>query len=92
MSDESTQICGSSKPGPKPDEYRALVRKMMSEMSDRAFDTFWSAMRDLQTIDGEDACLAAIRASTRPNGSLNVSKLRQLADSAVVRAVMEGRV
>ena len=88
---EMPQICGSSKPGPKPDSYRAAVRKMMAEMSDRTFDTFWAAFCTIRTFDGDDALQAALKAATRPNGSLNVSKLSRLADSAVMRAAMEGR-
>lgn len=92
MTEEQTQICGSSKPGPKPDRYRAMMRKMMADnMSDRTFDTFWTAFCTIKEFDGDDALQAALKAITRPNGSLNVSKLRRLADSAIMRAVMAER-
>ncbi|HUO40191.1 MAG TPA: hypothetical protein VMU34_21130 [Mycobacterium sp.] len=58
-------------------------------MSDRTFDTWWSAFRTIGDLWGRDALKAAILAATRPNGSVNVAKFKRAADMAVMRYVME---
>jgi hypothetical protein len=64
------------------------MRKAMAEMSDRTFDTFWSAFTTIRTIDGLEASEVAMTSATQPNGSLNVSKLKRSADSAAMRFAM----
>lgn len=87
-----TQNCGSSKPGPKPDPFRGMMRRTMADaMSDRTFDTFWRAMQTIRAFDGNAAWKDAVQLATRRNGSLNVSMLNRMADSAVMRAVMAER-
>ena len=61
--------------------YRALFR----EWSPRQIARYALAMRTLR-FAGDDP-LEAIRVATRPNGSLNVSKLDRLAAQAIVRWV-----
>lgn len=77
------------KPGPKPHPHRAMLRKMFSDMSDRAFATYWRAYQLLALYGADGEQRAAVAASTRPNGSFNVSKYAKMADAAVMRYVLD---
>jgi hypothetical protein len=53
------------------------------ESSERTFSRFRYALDLLQYVDTDPA--DAIMAATRPNGSVNYSKLQRLADQALMR-------
>ena len=77
------------KPGPKPDPMRRFTRKQLSEWSDRTFVTFWRARRVLDDlvklgIISDEERRAAHSVATRPNGSINVSKIARIADALLV--------
>jgi hypothetical protein len=57
--------------------------------SERSFDTFYSAVRDLRAVGG-DTLGESLQMATRPNGSINVSKLRRIADIALMVNVRGG--
>jgi hypothetical protein len=79
------------KPGPKPDKWRVQARKT-SEMSDRTFARCKAALRMLRGA-GIDT-VPFIKAASRPNGSVNVSRLYILAVFAVVakeKAIKDSR-
>ncbi|OBI53596.1 hypothetical protein [Mycobacterium sp. E787] len=82
------------KPGPAPDPYRAQVRGLQySDFGcERTMQTYVAAMAMLGAFADHDAFAAALAAATRPNGSLNVSKLRRLADAALMGAIEDGRI
>lgn len=77
----------SSRPGPKPDPYRAFVRQMFSEWSDRTFARYWKAhtrllaLKEHGVIDGDDGFKAVLARATRPNGSINVVKLDRISEA-----------
>lgn len=85
MSDFLANLHGSR--GRPADPYRAHTRKLLSDMSERSFATYWRAMRTLQELEGSEGCEAAIQQATRANGTVNVSKFARLADAAVMRYV-----
>ena len=73
---------GKGRPGPQPHPTRTTMRRMFSEMSERTFDTYFAAMGILWAFADQADIEAAVRAATRPNGSLNVTKLRRAAGRA----------
>jgi hypothetical protein len=75
------------KPSGAPrDANKTKARMLMGQnWSTRTFDRFWRAnaiLRRLAVNAGEDARERVYKAATRPNGSLNVSKLDALAVEA----------
>ena len=82
---------GKGRPGPQPHPTRTTMRRMFSEMSERTFDTYFAAMGILWAFADQADIEAAVRAATRPNGSLNVTKLRRAADAAIMRTVVMER-
>jgi hypothetical protein len=81
-----------SKPGPKPDPVRLRLRRLMSEMSDRTFATYWQAFGILGDLKAAGAITdgqarAATAAAIRPNGTLNVCKFARNADALLVEAM-----
>lgn len=78
---EQTQIC-RSKPGPKPDPQRAMIRQSFREWSDRTFATYWKGHQLLINLerdglvdrDGRIKLAEAInKRIARPNGTFSVS-------------------
>jgi hypothetical protein len=66
------------KRGPKSPEWRKTLREMFQEQSPRTHARYIKAFKLLQAFDAE-ARKAAIMQASRPNGSLNVSKLLDIA-------------
>ena len=82
------------KPGPRPDEARRRIRRLMEHMSDRTFATYWRAfclMSELKELGviGDQERYEANLASTRPNGTLNVCKFARIADGLLMRAATQ---
>ena len=73
-------------PGALRHANKAAVRKIMGpEWSTRTFDRFWRAngiLGWLAVNAGEDARERVYKAATRPNGTINVTKLHALAVEA----------
>jgi hypothetical protein len=72
------------KSGPKRSE--SLTRSLLREWSPRTRARFDRALRMLLSAGGREEAEQAIKLSTRPNGSVNVSKLLGM---AAMRYVME---
>jgi hypothetical protein len=73
------------KPGPKPDQARAHMRRLFAEWSDRTFARYWKCHKRLTLLKEYGAIdnagyENAIKAATRPNGSLNISKLERVTE------------
>ena len=73
------------KPGPKPDPARAIMRRLFAEWSDRTFARYWKCHQRLTALKEAGAIGAsgyenAIKTATRPNGSLNISKLERVTE------------
>jgi hypothetical protein len=68
------------KPGRKPDAYVALLRGIVGEDfgSPSTFARYTAAMKMLRVVDIKTR-QAAVTAASRPNGTLNVSKLLGIA-------------
>jgi hypothetical protein len=87
------QNCANSKPGPKPDPFRAYLRNQMRDfMSDRTFATYWRAFRTFSDLVEMGAITdaerrAAMIAALRPNGDINVSKFARMADQELMKAI-----
>ena len=84
------QNCSNSRPGPKPDEHRRLLRSLFPEWSERTFATYYKAYCQLTMLDrfngadstAEGSCFReAIMAVRRPNGTLNVTRLAEIAEA-----------
>ncbi len=74
-----------SRPGPKPDPMRHVLRRLFSDWSERTFSTYYRAHRQLAALEEfgaitheEHRRLMAL--SHRPNGSVNVSKFARIAE------------
>jgi hypothetical protein len=70
--------------GPQRDAARAAAVALFPDWSLRTQARYWKAMRQLQRVDslrGTNHFETALKASTRPNGSINVSKLERRAES-----------
>jgi hypothetical protein len=67
------------KRGPKPHELTPTLRQMFPELSPRTFARYMQAMTLLGTYCDGETRKAAIKAASRPNGSLNMSKLLAIA-------------
>jgi len=89
MTGEETRAISHGKRGPKPSQHRALLREWMDHMSDRTFATYYNAHCILLELGDEAQHRAAITASTRPNGSFNVSKYERLAYAALIQRMDE---
>ena len=76
------------KPGRKPDPYLTGMRAIMgADFGSRGtFSRYVSAMR---LLNDEATMVRVINAATRPNGSINVAKLHEM---AIFIAVREGRI
>jgi hypothetical protein len=93
------QNCSSSRPGPKPDPGRAAVRALFPEWSERTFATYWKAHCQLKALDGLKGVPPgsnagsefgrAVKAATRPNGTLNVTRLAEIAEAKAAFWVVE---
>lgn len=70
-----------------------LWRQMFGEdWSERTIARFDAAMRKLDSareISGRDESSEAIVLATRPNGTVNVSKLLRVADARLIAAIVE---
>jgi hypothetical protein len=80
------------KRGPKRSEHRAFLRQIFSDWSDRTFETYYKAEVTFIELGDKEAHHEAIAAAARPNGGFNVTKYARLADLAVFRAVVDGRL
>lgn len=83
-----------SRPGPKPDPYRARVRALFSEYSDRTFARYWRAHTRLMVLKEYGAIdqagfRDAIARATRPNGTINVTKLADISETLAAIWVVE---
>lgn len=82
------------KPGPKPDQARAIMRRLFAEWSDRTFARYWKchkrliALKEYGAID-DAGYENAIKAATRPNGSLNISKLERVTEGKALMWIAE---
>ena len=71
------------KRGRKQSEFLALNREFLSEWSPRTLSRYAQAMSILGDVGGREAQRAALKAATRPNGTVNVAKLLKLAEEDV---------
>ena len=72
------------KGGPQRDAARAAAVALFPDWSPRTQARYWKAMRQLQRVDSLQSTNhfeTALKASTRPNGSINVSELERRAES-----------
>jgi hypothetical protein len=73
------------KPGRKPSSWLAFYRAFFPQWSQRTIARYTAAMA---MLGDEAAQAAAIQAASRPNGSINVSKLFDIAEwKAAQRAI-----
>lgn len=76
----------SSRPGPKPDPFRAFMRQQFADWSDRTFARWWKAHQRLKVlmevgaIDGEAGYKDVTARAARANGSVNVNKLDRISE------------
>jgi hypothetical protein len=77
------------KPGRAPAAYGALLRSTFAEWSPRTQQRYISAMRNLRDLGAHME--AAIKDATRPNGSVNVSRLANFVDRELIRFLLEAR-
>jgi hypothetical protein len=81
------------KPGPtgEASAARKAVRLLLSDYSDRKFSRYWTAMGILTDIGratgNTDLVFDAIRAATRPCGSVNTSALSRRAEQEIMRHI-----
>src|SRR3954452_23181247 len=71
--------------GPKPSALVAAQRELLRDCSDRAFARYRLA---LELLPSKEDRKRAIAAASRPNGSLNISKLLDIAMTAAVRSAL----
>jgi hypothetical protein len=80
---------GMRKAGRKPDPLKATLRPLFSEYSERTLARYCNAVRRLQALgvgqgidvnDPNSPYIKALKICTRPNGSVNVARLSQMAD------------
>jgi hypothetical protein len=65
----------------------AIVRRTFPDWSPSTIARWTQAMRILRVTGDQTAATAAIKAATRPNGTVNVSVIVRLADAALMRFV-----
>lgn len=87
--DQTPTGTSPGKPGPKPDQARATMRSLFSDWSDRTFARYWKAHSLLVALMQEGAIdragyEQAIKDSTRPSGSVNVTKLGRIAEARLM--------
>ncbi len=73
------------KTGPKGDPIKHTVLKQFEEWSPRTQQRYWTAFKRLQTLGQWQGTGAAplqkvIKACTRPNGSMNITKFLQMSE------------
>jgi hypothetical protein len=82
-----------SKPGPKPDEVRAKLRRLIADnMSDRTFATYyraWCTLAELHMngLISDEEQREVLVSATRPNGSFNTCKFARNTDVLLLRAL-----
>jgi|SRR5512134_3710316 hypothetical protein len=86
----------TGKSGPKPDPARATMRRLFSDWSDRTFARYWKAHQLLVALMQEgaldrDGYEQAIKDSTRPSGSINVTRLSRIAEGRLMLWLVQQR-
>lgn len=69
----------TGRPGPAPDPYREFCRQLFSDWSDRTFSRYFATCQLLSEMGGPDLRAWATARATRANGSINLSKLENIA-------------
>jgi hypothetical protein len=61
------------------------MRDAFPEMSERNFARYWSCVQLFREVLGDAEHGAAVRASTRPNGSFNVARFERETHARLMR-------
>jgi hypothetical protein len=70
-----------------------MLEQLYAEWSPRTaarHEHAWEVLCTVQAARGDECLTDAVARTTRPNGSINVSKFERFADAALMRAVMDG--